>query len=121
MKTIKIIFFSILAYILATAVILSSLHARDLIANSNIAVNIDAGHSVKVHTDDVSAKSIADLHNHVDKTALKSFVKSASDQTILIRQRQTQDSLADVGRPLSVIVMEMIFMFRLTYALALSR
>lgn len=121
MKIIKIIFLSVLAYTLATAVVLASVHARDIVANSNKIVHFDAVSTAKVHTDDVAAKAIGDLHNHVDKTFVKSMVKSVSEQATLIRQRQSLEDLDSIDRPLSVLVMEMLLMFRLSYASILAR
>lgn len=121
MKTIKIILLALLAYLLTTAVVLSSVHARDIIANNNSAAAVDATHSVRAHGDDVSAKAIADLHAHVDKAGLKTFSKSVTDQTVLVRHRQTHSDHDDRQRPFSVMIMEMLLMFRLTYAFALAR
>ena len=120
MKTTKIILLSFLAYTVAFSVVLFSVHARDLAASNNGTVSVDTTHPVKLRIDDTSAKSVADLHSHVEKTVIKTFEKSTSDQTILIRQRQTSNSVSDTSRPLAVIMMEMLFMFRLTYAFALA-
>lgn len=121
MKTIKIILLSMLVYLLATAVVLSSVHARDLVAHRNDVQSFDVARTTKTHVDDVSAKAIADLHNHVDKAGLKTFNKLATDQIVLVRHRQTQAEHQDTSRPLSVVIMEALLMFRLTYAFALAR
>lgn len=121
MKTIKIIFFGILAYTLAAAVVLSSLHIRDIAANHNGATIKLAHRSVKARMDDVSAKAVSELHNHVEKTSVKAFMKSVVDHLQISRSRQTQSLLSEIERPFSVVLMEMLFMFRLAFAFAVAR
>lgn len=122
MNTVKIILATSLAYILAMAVVMSSLHIKDIVANNNeAAIQAAQQRTARAHMEDVSAKAMSELHNHVEKTMVKSLVKAMSDPAVVGRQRQTIEDAMESDRGLSVVLMEMLLMFRLSYAFALAR
>ena len=118
MVHIKTILLTTLAYFLGCSVLLSSVHAKDIVANTTIGQAVHASVSTKTHMDNISLKAIGDLHNHVDKTALKVFVKTFGDQAVMSRDRELKSLRATVERSFSVIVLEMLLMFRLAFAIA---
>lgn len=115
MNPYKSLFYLIASAFLAVSVVLASLHLRDIVASINLQTFSDGTQATKTATTtDVSAKAIGDLHNHVDKTSLKTFSASA-DQAILSR-RQAEEFLEQIERPFSVIAIELLLMFRVAYA-----
>lgn len=116
--TIQPLFISILAYLIGCSVILSSVHAKDL-ASHQADFNRAAA-TVRVHADDVSAKAIGELHNHVDKASVKAFAKTVGEQTAVGNERYLRSGRARYARSFATRVMEASLMFRLVYARALA-
>ena len=61
--------------ILALAVVLSGVHAKDLAGLTNDHSHFD----VKAHGDEGRSKVSPELHNHIDKTSFKSLLKAGAD------------------------------------------
>lgn len=81
-NTFKIISTALLAHIMCATVVLSHVHAKDAasLANQQSVVKISGG--------DITAKAIADLHNHIDKTSLK--MQTADSNGTQARARELQ-------------------------------
>lgn len=78
---------SLFAYLMAGSVILAHTHATDVVKGASH----DAPNAVA--KTDVSAKAIADLHNHIDKTSLKNVMKTSADTTAAARRRELSDTI----------------------------
>lgn len=115
----KAILTTTLAYLLGTSVVLSSVHAKDLASHQTDLGKVPAG-AVKIHTDDVSAKVVSELHNHVDKTVFKAFTKSTADQVTLATGREQRDARSRYQRSSATILMELSLITRLVFARALG-
>lgn len=114
MQIIKITLATLLAYLLAFAVVLSCLHAKDLAAYRAATAHVPiVGDS---HATDLVAKAIGELHTHVDKTALKNIAKSFGDQTVLAYDRQLQQLRQRYPRTASTVLMEALLLFRIAAA-----
>lgn len=66
-----------LAYLLAAAVLVMSLHLKDLVHHREPVAPKEARHH------DVSKKATEELHDHVSKQVIKSFAKSVGDTAVL--------------------------------------
>lgn len=76
-----------LAGFIALAVMLVSVHAKDMVYYRDHAAGKD------VQYQDISEKSVKELHDHVDKQVLKQFSKVFSDTSLLTsRQREEIES-----------------------------
>lgn len=116
MKTAKTIFLTTLTYLLATAVVLSCLHAKDLVGYRVTLTKMNA--TTETRVGEIVAKAMSDLHTHVDKASmsLKNIVKSIGDQTTLAYDRHLQTLRAKYGRNMAVILMETLLLFRIAFA-----
>lgn len=114
MQIIKITLATLLAYLLAFAVVLSCLHAKDLVAYRANALQFAA--TAETRAGDVIAKVLSELHTHVDKTMLKNIAKSVGDQTVLAYDRQLQQLRQRYPRTTSTVLMEALLLFRIAAA-----
>lgn len=107
---------------LVAAVFLTATHAKDLVAQQPVkqkaarAVETQAART----TDDPVQKSMGDLHNHTDKTMLKSFVKQMGDSPSLAAKRHEKDEHGNEEQSLSMRLFEAFFMMQLAFAYARS-
>jgi len=112
-----------LSAFLVLAVFLTSTHVKDLTPGntprSKVALTDDA--TAKKVDDSTVSKSIGDLHSHVDKTMVKDpgMNKSFGDNSALAARREREE--IEEEQPLSLKMIEMMFMARLTLAYALAR
>lgn len=120
-KTLKTTLITILSSILVVAVFLISTHAKDLFGYHHSALRREQ--DMLTHRD-VVAKSTGELHSHVDKTMVKdpgiskSMSKVFGDTSGLLARREREEQTED--QPISVKLIEMMFMARLTLAYALA-
>jgi len=118
----KTILACLLSLTLVPAVLLSATHAKDLVAQPETKKVLGASSitKLKLHTarDDPMAKSIGDLHNHIDKTMLKHVAKSSASVHKQVVRRNGED-IAD-AHPVSTRVLEFGLKMRLLYAYSLS-
>jgi hypothetical protein len=120
MNTAKTFIITALSSLITVAVVLSGAHAKDVVGGRIISKD-DGGGIVKTtvkSSSDVTAKAMSDLHNHVDKTALKTFAKSAVDNSVLAREREVKAGMVQLERTASIRLMEMMFMLKLAFARA---
>lgn len=82
----KIIFTALLAHVMCATVVLAHLHAKDAVSLSNQQNVANA----KISGGDITAKAMADLHHHIDKTSLKMQTGEAATQA---RVRELQPLL----------------------------
>ena len=71
------------AHMIAGMVILSHMHAGDVVSHSS---GKEGMAQVTKTSPDLNAKAMGDLHNHIDKTTLKNVMKSAADSTAVSRR-----------------------------------
>lgn len=120
MNIAKTFIISTFSSLIAMAVVLSGAHAKDVVGGRILSK--DDGSIVKTTvktSNDVAAKAISDLHNHVDKTALKTFAKSTVDgSSVLAREREVKAGLVQFERTTSIRFMEAILMLKLALARA---
>lgn len=87
MKTniLNIIFTALLAHLMSATVVLAHIHAKDAVslANQQSVAKISGG--------DITAKAVADLHHHIDKTSLK---MQSSEPATQARIRELQPLLS---------------------------
>lgn len=120
-KTIKTTLITILSSILVVAVFLISTHAKDLFGYHHPVLRQEQ--DMLTHRD-VVAKSTGELHSHVDKTMVKdpgiskSMSKVFGDSSSFLARREQEETNED--QPISVKLIEMMFMARLTLAYALA-
>ncbi len=114
-----------LSAFLVLAVFLTSAHAKDLASSPMIKSKVSfLDDQTTKRADDPVTKSIGDLHSHVDKTMVKdpglqkSMAKSFADTNSLAARREREEGEDD--QSLSVKLIEMMFMARLTLAYALA-
>lgn len=117
MNTLKTSFISIFACVITFAVTLSGAHAKDVVSTHNLSKD-DGAIKITVKTSDVGAKALSDLHNHVDKTSLKSMSKTTAGDSILAREREAKADVIRVEHTLSIRLMELLLMFRMAFARA---
>lgn len=112
-----------LSAFLVLAVFLTSTHAKDIAAGPGLKTKTSLGDDAAVRKVDDTAvsKSIGDLHSHVDKTMVKDpgMNKSFGDNSALAARREREE--IEEEQPLSLKMIEMMFMARLTLAYALAR
>ena len=112
-----------LSTFLVLAVFLTSTHAKDIAAGPSLKTKTSLGDDAAVRKVDDTAvsKSIGDLHSHVDKTMVKDpgMNKSFGDNSALAARREREE--IEEERPVSLKMIEMMFMARLTLAYALAR
>ncbi len=115
-KTIKTTLTTCLSSLLVLAVMLLSTHAKDMLGYHHPLLK--AEQNVLTHKE-VVAKSTGELHSHVDKAMVKDpgLSKSFGDSAALIRRER--DEIHD-DQPISVRLIEMMFMARLTLAYAFA-
>lgn len=83
----KIIF--ALACVIASAVFLLSLHAKDIVKYGTI-------DTPTLKYQDITAKAVAELHDHVEKKVIKSLTSSMHDgQLMTSRNRDDADAFVD--------------------------
>ena len=125
MKTkIKHILKTTFSVFLVLAVLLTATHAKDLVSSRPIkqktARTVETQTQVARTTDDPVQKSMGDLHNHTDKTMLKSFVKQMGDSPSLAAKRNEKDDHENEEQSLSMRLFEAFFMMQLAFAYARS-
>ncbi len=111
-----------LSLLLVVAVFLTAAHAKDVVAAAPAATRStdDQQSATRTVHDDLVVKSIRELHSHVDKTMVKdpgmgkSMSKMFGDNASLVGRREHDDTHEE--QPLSVKLIEMMLMIRLTYA-----
>lgn len=108
---------TLFASLLACAVVLLSIHAKDLIISAPAAAS-PAGQQPRTETP--VEKSLGELHHHVDKTMVKDpgMNKSFGDSSALAARREREEIEED--RPLSLKMIELMLMVKLAYAYAVS-
>lgn len=113
MKT-KIITLStiILAYVLCASVVLASAHAKDLAKHGSGDYIASTGKPT-----DINAKALSDLHNHTDKTMLKSFAKAVSDTGMRARERELKADVSRIEKTLLNHLSEALLFWRLAISL----
>ena len=116
MNTIKTTTTTLFASFIAIAVMLSGAHAKDIVGTRN--AKDDTVVKTTAKTTDVAAKAVSDLHNHVDKTTLKAFAKSTSDNSMLARERELKEGAIKIERTLSVRLLEMKLFLKFAFARA---
>lgn len=82
---------TILASTLIVALVLSGAHAKDVAASSQASIQPEVQ---KVTHEEVGAKAVAELHNHVDKQTGKNLVGDnplADNRSLKIREKNQQD------------------------------
>lgn len=112
---------SIFASLIVVAVILSATHAKDIantqpVRDKSNAPRVTENLPTRVAFDEPIQKSIGDLHNHADKTMLKTFAKSMSDAPSLAAKRQERDDHTTDDQPFALRLFEAYFMVQLAYA-----
>lgn len=110
---------TILAYLLGSSVVLSSVHAKDLASHGSDLGKAPAS-ALKIHADDISAKAIGELHIHVDKTVFKAFAKSSADQVALASGREQRQTRSRYQRSVATILMECSLITKIVFARAFS-
>ena len=93
-NTLKLHLVALLVYSMSFTVVLSHLHVKDtvmLLSNSSAASNSSAMSALA--STELRAKSIDDLHHHIDKTMLKSIT---GDATTVARTRELQPLAAEL-------------------------
>ncbi|HEX8390445.1 MAG TPA: hypothetical protein VF597_03420 [Candidatus Saccharimonadales bacterium] len=109
-NTTKFIFTTLFAHVMCLTVVLSHLHATD-------AVSALSGSSMKVSLgSDLAAKTLGDLHHHIDKAALKHITGDAS-QIAAARTRQLQPEPADLDDSLPTRLHDFTLRFRVVTTL----
>lgn len=111
-----------LSAVLVLAVFLTATHAKDVAGlPQKTKVATTDGQVARTADDTMVAKSIGDLHSHVDKTMVKDpgMSKSFGDNSALAARREREE--IEEERPLSLKMIEMMFMARLTLAYAFTR
>lgn len=111
-----------LSMMLVLAVFLTAAHAKDVAALPQKAKAMATdGQAVRAADETMASKSLGDLHSHVDKTMVKDpgMNKSFGDNSALTARREREE--IEEERPLSLKVIEMMFMARLTLAYALNQ
>lgn len=115
MNTIKSTTLSVFASFIACSVILSGAHAKDVVGMRHFAKD-DTVLKTTIKTTDVAQKALSELHNHVDKTSVKSMTKTTTLDTIMSREREAKAEFIRMQNALSVRIMEALFMLRLAIA-----
>ena len=122
-KITKTLLTSLISLLMVPAVMLSSVHAKDLatyragkVKSPNAAIN---DLMPKKSADDPMAKSLGELHNHIDKTMVKNLGKSSVDQATMQARRKSY-ALSE-SRPLSEMWFEFVVLMRFSIACALAR
>lgn len=113
-----------LSLTLASAVFLSASHAKDIIGppKQTVAILSDASQPAKDPAKEVTAKSISELHSHVDKTMVKDpgLSKTFGDSASLAARREQREDHED-NRSLGHRLVEMMIMAHLALASAFVR
>lgn len=86
-NTIKISLATLLVNVMCFSVVLSHLHAQDAVSL------LSQQNTYKIAVNDIPAKAIGDLHQHIDKAALKTI--HADTSTTAARTRELQPLIAD--------------------------
>lgn len=86
----NIIFSAMLAHLMCATVVLAHVHAKDAVSLAN-----QQG-VAKLSSGDITAKAMADLHHHIDKTSLKMQTGEAATQA---RVRELQPLLSPDFEP----------------------
>ncbi len=114
---------SILSGLLTIAVLMTSLHAKDLAAaqapqvlGSNDSDQALLFRQIERPID----KSLGDLHHHVDNTMVKNMTKSFSGDTAIMNNGRRERGEVNEEQSISVRVIEMMLMIKLAYAYATS-
>lgn len=111
---------TLISSLMIVAVFLTAAHAKDVAALQPRpdATSVDAP-TIRTHAD-ITAKSLGELHSHVDKTIVKDpgMSKSLSDASSLAARREREEIEED--QPLSVKMIEMMLLVKLAYAYATS-
>ena len=104
------------ACIIAMAVVLLSLHAKDLVKYSRIVETPD----LKYH--DISAKAVSELHDHVEKKVVKSFASSINDgQLAISRNRDDVDAFVEEDPGLWGRFSEQLYLWGIYLTMPFSR
>lgn len=104
-----------LAYLLCGSVLLSSAHAKDLVKHGSH--DQSAAVATKAGPTDLNAKVIGELHNHTEKTALKTFAKAVSTPGIVARERELKRDVVEIEKNLSHQVFDTILFWRMALTL----
>ena len=103
------------AHVMAGTVILSHMHAGDVVSHTSK----DGLAQVTKSSPDINAKAVGDLHNHIDKTTLKNVMKSAADSTAVSR-RTLKPQLEDFEESLLEKLTASFLLFRVFMTLPVS-
>lgn len=110
------------AFAMVIAVILTATHAKDIAGSAVLKIKtttpLDDGLTRRI--DDPVTKALSDLHNHTDKTMVKSLVKNISDNPAALSRRNNEPEAADIAS-FKTRVVEALLMWRMLFAFALSR
>ncbi len=103
-----------LASLLAFAVVLTAVHAKDLVKYSDTLGDLQLN--------DLSKKAASDLHNHVDKQVLKGFVKQVGDGNDTLRQRDSRELADHASAPqsLSELLENLLLRWQVRFAFAFA-
>lgn len=103
-----------IACIIATAVFLLSMHSKDLVKYGRA--------MERPELKDVSAKAVAELHDHVEKKVVKSFSNSINDgQLQLSRSRAEAEIIPDEDPGLWGRFSEQLFLWGIYLTMPFSR
>lgn len=112
----------LLSLTLVPAVLLSATHAKDIVAPPDAKKVLGASSITKLKLqtarDDPMAKSIGDLHNHIDKTMLKHVAKSTASVHKQVVRRNGEDIVE--AHPISTRLLEFGLKLQLLFAYGLS-
>ena len=78
----KIITTALFAHAMCATVVLAHVHAKDAVSLAN------QQSVAKLSGSDISAKAVADLHHHIDKTSLK--MQTGGDNAVQARVRELE-------------------------------
>ena len=112
-NTVKVSIIGLFAPLMCLTVILSHLHVKDIVAST-------LGHSQQavdaLTNNELRAKTLGDLHHHIEKTSLKNVATDAASTAA--RSRELQPSADDVTEgTFSEVVHDFMLRFRIVSSL----
>jgi hypothetical protein len=113
----KTAFIACLAHLMAGTVVLSHMHAGDVVSHS---VSKDSLTQVTKSSPDLNAKAVGDLHNHIDKTMLKNIMKSAADSSTAASRRDLKPQQLEYEESILERLAAQFLMFRVFMTLPIT-
>jgi hypothetical protein len=105
-----------IACIIASAVLMLSLHIKDLVKYRIVESN-----DVNVKYADVTAKATSDMHNHVEKQIMKTFQNFNDGSVIASRNRDDVDAFVEEDPGLWGRLSEQLYLWGVFITMPFSR